>query len=438
MARNHSRPASRYAVTAAEAQHQQALAAYWPQVNVKGGYQRLDEAPDFLFPASQGSMTVNVPAGVLGPTALQLPVDFKVPAQRVKLMDPDNYTVSGQLTWLLYDGGMRRGYEQQAQAALDAAREEVRRTDLEITDSVKRYYFGAILARQLHQLGRDTLERLETTLRLTETMYKEGSGKVTKADYLDNQVTVESLRSMVAELEKNESLTQAALANTMGLSWKDNVKPESGEIPFTPLAAKLDDMVGSAYQFNPDWARLAAGIRAADGAVKTARSGHYPKVAITGELHRWWNDYEAGMATERNKQGGSAGIGVEIPVFDGFLTRNKVKEAVARAGKISEERFLLQEGIGLQVKDVFLSLEAAQKSHKSTLEAMTAAQENRDLNIRAYQNGLVETEKVIRSQLVEAMVTAVHYKTRYDHVALRSRLNTVVGTEIWKRLGDVR
>ena len=38
------RPASSYAVEMAEAQHRQALAGYWPQINVKGGYQRMDEA----------------------------------------------------------------------------------------------------------------------------------------------------------------------------------------------------------------------------------------------------------------------------------------------------------------------------------------------------------------------------------------------------------
>ena len=58
-------------------------------------------------------------------------------------------------------------------------KQECRRTDLEITNSVKRLYYGAVLAIQLHQLGKDTLARMETTLDLTETMYKEGSGKVT-------------------------------------------------------------------------------------------------------------------------------------------------------------------------------------------------------------------------------------------------------------------
>jgi outer membrane protein TolC len=458
MQHNHRRSASQFAVAMAEAQHRQALAGYWPQINGKAGYQRMDESPDFLFPASSmsvpaqsinvpaGTALVTVPAGVLGPSAVQLPVrtpaqtfnvaaqNLPIPAQDVKLMDPDSFVASLNLTWLLYDGGMRKGYREQAKGLVDMMKAEARRTDLEIADSVKRLYYGAVLARQLHQVGNDTLARMEATLNLTETMYKEGSGKVKKTDFLDNKVMVETLRAMVALLEKNEDMAQAALANTMGLPWNDSIKPTVKELPYAPYAENLDSLVSTAYQFSPNWAEIEAGIRAAEGAVRTEKSGYYPKLAVTGELHKWWNDYNAGMATDRNKEGWIAGVGIEIPIFSGFLTKNKVAQARARSDKTKEEQFLLKEGIGLQIKDVFLGLRAAQKSYQATLDAMTAAGENRDLNTRAYQNELVETEKVIRAQLMEALMMAQHYKTRYDHLALQSQIALLVGTEVLKKL----
>jgi outer membrane protein TolC len=461
---SHRRPASQFAVAMAEAQHRQALAGYWPQISANVGYQHMSQAPDFLFPATRVAVpaqTISVPAGtalatvpaqLLNPLApagatAQIPVatpaesirvqpqQLRVPAQDVKLMDPDNYEASLNATWLLYDGGMRKGLRKQTQGQVDMMKQESRRTDLEITDSVKRMYYGAVLAAQLHQVGTDTLARMEATLNLTETMYKEGSGKVKKTDWLDNKVMVETLRAMVALLEKNELMAQAALANTMGLSWNSSVKPADKEIPYTPVAANLDHLVGDAYQFNPDWNKIEAGIRAAEGAVQTARSDYYPKLALTGEVHQWWNAYDAGVATDVNKQGWTVGAGVEIPLFSGFLTRNKVAETRAQVSKIKEDQILLKEGIGLEIKDTFLGLNAAEKSYQATLDAMTAATDNRDLNTRAYQNDLVETEKVIRAQLMEALMSAQHYKARYDHLALQSQLNLLVGAEVLKRLG---
>ena len=456
---SHRRPASRFAVAMAEAQHRQALAGYWPQVKLTGAYQRMDEAPNFIFPSSSfgipaqsvnvpgGTATVTIPAGAFGnPAPINLPVNypgqtinssaqqFAVPQQDVKLMDPDSFMTAVDAKWLIYDGGMRKGFREQSGGFLEMAKQDSRRTDLELVDSVKRIYFGAVLARQIHIVGKDTLARMEATLNLTEMMYKEGSGKVKKTDFLDNKVMVESLRSAVALLEKNQEMAQAALANTMGLPWKESVSPSELEIRFAPYTGELNDLVATAYRFNPDWAKLEAGIRALEGAVRTAKSGHYPKLAVTGEIHKWWNGYDAGMATDTNKQGWSIGVGIEIPIFDGFLTRNRVAEARARTSKTKEEQFLLKEGIGLQIKDIFLGVNAARKSYQATLDAMISAQENRDLNTRAYQNELVDTEKVIRAQLMEALMSAQHYKTCYDHIALQSQLDLVVGTEILKQL----
>ncbi len=122
-----------------------------------------------------------------------------------------------------------------------------------------------------------------------------------------------------------------------------------------------------------------------------------------------------------------------------MLTRNKVSEAVARLNQLKENRFLLREGLGLQIKDLFLGLSAAAKASEATAQAMQSATESRDLNERAYRNELVDTEKVIRAQLVEALMAAQHFKARFDYVALTSQLNLVVGTEIQKSLkGSVK
>ena len=435
MENNHRRPASRFAVAIAEAQHRQALAAYWPQLSVKGSYQHADQAPDFLFPAT----SVQLPAGysipLNGPGGSSLPMTaLTVPAQDVKLMDPDTFFASLNASWLLFDGGMRHGYRQQTRAFVDMMKQEARRTDLEIADAVKRYYYGSLLARLLLQVGHDTLARMEATLTLTETMYKEGSGKIKKTDFLDNKVMVESLRAMVAQLEKNQLLAEAALANAIGRSWDTSIRPPTKSSPTLPSPKTSTASSPPPTSSAPIGPRSTPPSAPPRGPSPPPAADYSPKLALTGDLHAFWNNYDAGLATDRNKAGWIVGFGIEIPVFNGFQTKNKVAEIRARLAKVKEEQFLLKEGIGLQVKDLFLSLNAAQKSFQATLDAMKSAEENRDLNTRAYQNELVETEKVIRAQLVEALMSAQHFKTRYDHLALQSQLNLLVGTEVIRRL----
>lgn len=462
---NRRRPASQQALVAAEARHRQALSGYWPQLAFEGGFQRLDEAPNFVFPASSfavpaqslslpaGTAVVNLPAGAFGPgfppVDVSLPVgvpgqridlpaqQLSVPEQDISVMDEQSWFASVKAQWLLWDGGLRRGLREQSQAGIDAARENLRQTELEIVDTVTRHYWGAVLASQLRRVGEDTLARMEATLRLTESLYTEGSGTVTRADYLDTKVVVESLRSAVALLEKNGALAEAALAFDLGLEWHASVRPLDTEIPYEPIAARAENLVLRAYGFSPDWKRLEAGIRAAEGRLRETRSGRAPRLALTGDLHRWWNDFDTGLVTDANEQGWSLGLGLQIPIFQGYRVRGEIDEARARLEELEEQRALLREGIGLALRDLLLGLEAAEKRHQATFAAMVSATENRELNTRAYQSDLVETEDVIRAQLMEALMSAQHYRMRFDHVELRSRLNRVVGTKVARGLpGD--
>jgi outer membrane protein TolC len=460
---NHRRPASRFEVAMAEAQHRQALAGYWPQVSVKAAYQLLDQPLNFVFPAGGmqipaqsvsipgGSAMVTIPANAFGPGSppanIQMPVafagqtvttpaqNFAIPEQNVQVLDRNLVAGSMDVKWLVFDGGMRKGLGEQTNALVEMMRADASRTDLEVADEVRRMYWGAVLARQLRQVGEDTLARMEVTLRLTESLYKNGAGRVSKTDYLDNQVMVESLRSMVASLDKNALMAEAALANSAGLAWNANIQPSDGEIPMQAYEGDLDNLVGASYRFSPDWKKLEAAIRAAEGSLATARSGYYPKLALTGELHDWWNGgYNGGMSTPQNRNGWSVGVGLEFPLFDGMLTRNKVAEAIARLNQLKEKQFLLREGLALQIKNLFLGLGEAAKASQASGQAMQSAAESRELNERAYQNDLVETEKVIRAQLLEALMSAQHFKARFDYMAVLSQLNLVVGREIRKDL----
>lgn len=466
MEKNHTRPASQFAVAMAEAQHRQALAAYWPQVNAKGGMDEMNASPNFIYPASTmyvpaqsvnipgGTATVAIPANAFGPglppVAIQMPVSFPgqtvntsaqmfpIPAQNVKLMSPLTESVSADFKWLLVDGGMRRGYKEQSLGALDVAHAEVRRTDLELRENVVRLYYGAVLARQLHRLGQDTLERMEATQAMTESLYKEGTGTVNKADFLDNKVMTETVRSIVAPLEANESMAEAALAYTIGLSWKSTVVPSDESLPYETYRGNLNDLVSTAYEFNPDWAEIEAGLRALEGERITAASGYSPRVGLKGELHRMWNSYDGGLSTSNNRNGWSVDFGVEIPIFNGFLTQAKVAEARARINQLKEKKILLSEGIGLQIRSMFIEMGSSEKVVEATQDAAITAKDDTELTLRGYQSGLVTTEKVIRAQLQEALVTAAHDKAVYDHLALQTRIELVVGKSVQAELTATR
>jgi outer membrane protein TolC len=434
---NHARSASRYSIEIAEAQHRQALSAYWPQVGVKATYSILDEDPNFIFPGSTVSLqgmtiTVNTPNGPYELSSLP------VPEQKVKLMDRMNFIASLNATLPLYTGGKVSSIVRQAEQGIRAAKEESRRTDLQVINDTTRYYYGVVLGNELLKIGRDTLSRMEVTLELTENLYTKGSGRVKKTDYLRNKTVVEWLRSAVSSLEANEKLAKAALTNSMGIPWNTPIEVSANALPFAPIRDDLQNLVSEAYRFSPDWSRMDAGLAAAEAKISEARSGHLPKVGLFGNLTRIENSYDQGIVTPENKNSWAIGIGLEIPLFDGLRTTNEVREAKARLAKLKEQQLLLREGIALQVKHLFIQLVRSQDQQTSTEAAAVSAEENRSLNERAYQEELVETKDVIEAQLMESLMKAQHLKTRYDHLESRANLAFVVGKEVAEQLAGVQ
>jgi outer membrane protein len=443
---NQRLPASKSALAAAEAQHQQALSAFWPQIALRGTYTNFDDNPNFIFPArtmAVPSQSISIPANAFMPGFPRAPLNLQTPAgsvpvpeQNVKLMNKSNLISSLNVNYPLFTGGLRLAKMKQAQSGVEAAKEEVRRTDLEVMYDVNRMYYAVVLAQQLLQIGRDALARLEVTLELTENLYKKGSGRVKKTDYLRNKSTVEGVRTLVASLKSNDQLARAALLNTMGLEWNTRIEITETHLPYQPYQANLEELISQAYRFNPDWGKLKAGMEAARARISEARSGYLPKVLLTGSLTHIDNSYNMGVVTPQNKDNLSVGLMFELPLFQGFLTLNKMKEARAHYNKTEAEQILLREGIALQVKDIFHRLNRTQGQHQASKEAMDAATENRELNERAYQNELVETKDVLEAQIMESFMQAQHYKVLYDHLETKAHLNYVVGQEVVKFLGQ--
>ena len=138
----------------------------------------------------------------------------------------------------------------------------------------------------------------------------------------------------------------------------------------------------------------------------------------------------------QNKDMWTIGIGMEIPIFNGFRTKNQIKEAKLRLSKLQNQQILLKEGLALQIKYLFLQLDKTQQQEKSAKEAMLAANENRNLLERAYKQDLAETEEVVQAQLFESFMTAQYQKVLYDHLVAKSNLEVVIGKEVEKRFGD--
>ena len=428
----------------------QALSAYWPTLSADVKATRLDEDPVFTFPGSTyevpamtiavPDMSVSVPGRQVGPvsvpsTTVSVPgqsyavpaQSFSVPEQEIKVMDRDTVVAGVYATLPLFTGGLRPALAQQARAGIASAEQQLRRTEADLVYDTTRFYYGAVLAAQLTATARDTLERMEATQELTERMYSTGSGKVKKTDFLRSRSMVEVIRGALAEVESRGQAARAALAMALGEGGMAAVEPADAAIPFRPQPGDLAAAIAAAQAGSPDLSRAEAGRRAAAGKLQEARSGHWPKVALLGAATHLENGYDMGATDARNTDNWMIGVGATLPLFEGFRVSYQVREAAAGLQRMNYYRDLLADVIALQVKLAWSDLDRVIRQEQSARAGLAAATENRQLNVRAYQDELVETKDVIEAQLTEAVLQSQYYRVLFEHADARARLDQIAG-----------
>ena len=305
---NHrSMQVSQAALDMAEAQYQQAMAAFGPKVGFEAGFQRADENRTFTFAGAIQTPAMDITntlSGTLGPIISTLPLAQQqqigaalaqgagvIPSStipmniEVQMFDRDVTKAALNFTYPLYTGGKKEAITGMARAGADIAREDKRKTELEVVRDVNKYYNAVIFAGQMEQLASDTLERFQALQDLTERLYQGASLKVKKTDYLRSKTTTAVTRSMLREANYASQLTREALANAMGLPLGTAVTlaPEP-DLPVMTTA--LDSLIADAMAFNPDKQRLTLALQAADHKIQEARSASLPMVGLEASAYQ--------------------------------------------------------------------------------------------------------------------------------------------------------
>ena len=282
----------------AEAQYQQAMSAYWPQIAAQSNARRADQDTtfalqgQFYLPAAVGNALAATANNPQIAQALQQGLAKPIPINMdIKLLDRDLVTSSVNLTYPLFTGMKREAIADQAEKGVKVAEEGRRKTTLEIIRDVKKYYHAAQFAIRMEQLADDTLERFKTLEELTDRLYRHGSMKVKKTDYLRAKTTTAITRTLRSEARYAREIAHEALGNAMGQEWSANYGlADAREEP--PISAELKQLIESAQTFNPELQQLKLAVQISEDQITEARSGYFPMIAFQAEAHNTLTDYK--------------------------------------------------------------------------------------------------------------------------------------------------
>lgn len=418
---NNTRNLHAYSVKVAEARLKLAESGKYPSVELTALASRIDQDPNYIVPESK----IQMPALNFGTLNLP-PLVFPVPLQDIKLADKQNVQADLNIIYPIYTGGKITSYIKQAEAGIAIAKNDSKANDDQIIYETKKLYYASLMAINLEEIARETMERLNTTLSVTESLYQNGSGRVTKVDFLKNKLIVEAIKTLTEQISGEKKSALDALTYTIGLDWDTEIELTESEIPFVPNVKPMRDLIEEMISGNPMFAKVDNAFSVYSAKINQAESDYYPSFALIGNYRRIFNRYDYGMVTPQNKNVWMVGIGMSMNIFSGFRTNAQIEENKAELDKINEQKKILTKGYTLKLQYLHNKLTSAANKENSSKEAMNSAIESRELIEKAYFSDIMELQDLLQAQLTEAFFKAQYHLILFEHADLKAQLENLL------------
>jgi outer membrane protein TolC len=388
---NHpSLAAARERVAAQRAVLGQQMAAYYPSLSVVDRYQTGNQS---------GSSNVN-------PNASEF--------------------YSGQISanMTLYNFGKREGAVQAARETLVATDYNYKTTVDAVVVGVKQAYYAYLQARAIVNVREDTVKSRDLLVQQTRGFFDVG----TRAR-IDVVRAESNLYTAQADLIAATNAVQVAwvtLKNAIGLRNLPE-RPLVEDTTMTTIPYTLDEAREIAYETRPELKSFEAQRRAQDQNIATARRGHLPDLIFDGNYARRHVSNDGGLNTFPLLSSWQVQLTLNIPIFDGFRTTNRVDETLHTYYVIKAQEEQQRQQVALDVEQAYLRLVELRERIKANEAAATAAKENLDLANGRYQVGVGSIIEVTDAQQLYTDAQTTYVRALYDYKIADAQLTRAIG-----------
>ena len=394
---------------AADARFWQAVGNFLPTVKIDGTYGRVYSQPQiFSFDLGFGPETL-----ALAPDATDI-----------------SKTLTTTITQPIFVAGLVPGYSI-ARKSSDIAHEESEKSFARTSFNATQAYFNVLKAEKMLKLSVESKEMAHSHLNQVSSMLS--AGVATQADVLRNEVQDLNADVALTHAKNGLELAKDAFNNALGRDLEEPVElteeefsEKVGQIPSYP------DLLKDALQYRPEWIEYRLSKEIGEESLKAAYTGYLPTIMLQGQSGNRSVDYPAPYNTLYNYDLNSWSItGIASwTLFDGFGLQNRIREADANldAQKANEDQ--VKNGIALEVRDAFLTLNSALETIDSSKKAVESAAENHKVSSLRYTSGVGTNLEVLDAQVQLTQAKINFLQSLFDIEIAKAKLNQVVGWDV--------
>ncbi len=324
-----------------EARNKEISGQALPQITGNLGTQYYIKTPQILFPMDETGTYTTLKRLNLIPQSETPPAPMFVP---FSLQQPWNFSAGATLQQLLFQPDVFVGL-QARQTALDLSAAQIEQVKEVVKDSAyKRYYAILIAAKQL-QFLEDGIRRLQKLYRDDSIMFVNGFAERLELDRV--RVQINNLQTMRNQVASAVEISYAVLKFATGISQKDTVVLKEDLTSANIRDNLLDE--GFEYEKRAEIRTLSQVKKLQELDVKRHKLGYIPTVAAAANYSIIGQGPEF-ITSSKNTwfRTSYIGLNVNVPIFDGFQRRSRIRQAQITVEKTDNNINLVKQGIDLE------------------------------------------------------------------------------------------
>lgn len=325
------------------------------------------------------------------------------------------------VNWILWTGGQAEGIINSARYQRDAAEEAVYLQEAQTKLDATNAYYQYLEAINLADVSKESVDNL--TGHLTNVQQQYNAGIVAKLDVLSSNVSLANAKQSYITAENARDVAEANLANIMRIPMNTKLVPADTHFPEPEFTISLDQALAAADKNRWEIARAQYAYLATKEQLRSAKAGYMPTVKVSGG-YNWGDDEFPGVD---GTEGWNVAGGLSWSLWDGGATDAKIKSAKAALASAEETLAQVREAVALEVRQDYLSIQAAKEKIRATEAAVAEAEEAYKIATVRYKSGVGINLDVLDAQLNLNSARTNYITAMYDYNVGLATLEKAIG-----------
>ncbi len=388
----------------AQAQLGEALSAFYPQVNVRLGYEHTDNpARAFAMIISQrrldfANTNFNHPGGV------------------------DNYRPEVSAQYSLFRGGQDYYASKAAESAVVAATLDEAAIKNQLTEWVTSAFYAYLAALENHKVSLRSIEAVASELKQSKIRYD--AGTELKSDVLSLEVQLAAAQDNEIHAANASELILTSLKTLLGLNSEQTftIDTKAGHnLPKHPDS--FNQLLADALAKRPELKAAEKRLEMADKQLRAAQGAYLP----TANAYVNYGSDSKNLDFSTNRDNVSAGVMVQMNLFSGFRDSERINKAKHQLSIAKRQLTQTRLNIEKEVKSARLKLKEALNRLTVTTASVASAEEALRMVKAQRDAGTVTVTRYIEAEVARDQAHARKIAAYYDALRAKAQLNQAVG-----------